>query len=174
MKSKLTQTVCGYIFLEGTMHSVPKNRPKILFLRIFQKIKTWQKCVSKWFPIKFITAWLLQTETLFKASIKYWSNVTQALFWEQESRINSVRTMKKKAKTIDGLHWPFDTKWRYLHMFLCKMTTLLRVTFQACKSSTVPQQHHTLESLTVWQFSLVVRCRTHRKKRPFQKKSPKI
>ena len=74
--------------------------------------------------------------------------------------------MKKKAKTIDGLHWPFDTKWRYLHMFLCKIPTLLRgVTFQACKSSTVPQQHHTLESSTVWTFSLVVRCRTHRKKK---------
>ena len=34
-------------------------------------------------------------------------------------------------------------------MFLCKMTTLLRVTFQPCKSSTVLRQHHTLESLTV-------------------------
>ena len=45
------------------------------------------------------------------------------------------------------------------------MTTLRRVTFQACKSSTVPQQHHTLESSTVWTFSLVVRCRTHRKKK---------
>ena len=73
--------------------------------------------------------------------------------------------MKKKAKTIDGLHWPFDTKWRRLLMFLCKMTTLRRVTFQACKSSTVPQQHHTLESSTVWTFSLVVRCRTYRKKK---------
>ena len=50
-------------------------------------------------------------------------------------------------------------------MFLCKMTTLLPVTFQACKSCTVPQQHHTLESSTVWTFSLVVRCRTHRKKK---------
>ena len=81
--------------------------------------------------------------------------------------------MKKKAKTIDGLHWPFDTKWRYLHMFLCKMTALLRVTFQACKSSTVPQQHHTLERSTVWTFSLVVRCRTRREKRPFREKIPK-
>ena len=57
--------------------------------------------------------------------------------------------MKKKAKTIDGLHLTFDTNWRYLHLFLCKMTTLLRVTFQACKFSFVPQQQHTLERLTV-------------------------
>ena len=33
-KSKLTQTVCGYIFLEATMHSVPK-KPKFQYLRIF-------------------------------------------------------------------------------------------------------------------------------------------
>ena len=57
-------------------------------------------------------------------------------------------------------------------MFLCKMTTLLRVTFQACKSSSVPRQHHILESSTVWTFSLVVRCRTHRKKRPLPRKIP--
>ena len=68
-----------------------------------------------------------------------WSSVTQGLFWDQESRINSVRTMKKKAKTI-------DRSIQNLHMFLCKMTTLLRVTFQACKSSTVPRQHYILKS----------------------------
>ena len=68
-----------------------------------------------------------------------WSSVTKGLFWDQESRINSVRTMKKKAKTI-------DRSIQNLHMFLCKMTTLLRVTFQACKSSTVPRQHYILKS----------------------------
>ena len=47
--------------------------------------------------------------------------------------------MKKKAKTI-------DRSIQNLHMFLCKMTTLLRVTFQACKSSTVPRQHYILKS----------------------------
>ena len=77
------------------------QKPKFLFLRIFKKIKTWQKYVSTWFPIKFNTAWLLQTAALFKASITYQSNSKQALFWHQESRINSVTTMKKKAKTID-------------------------------------------------------------------------
>ena len=57
-------------------------------------------------------------------------------------------------------------------MFLCKMTTFLWVTFQACKSSTIPQQHHTLESSTVWTFSVIVRCRTHWKKQPFRRKIP--
>ena len=127
------------------------QKNQISIFEDFLQIKTWQKYASKWFPIKFITAWLLRTATFFKASIRYRSNVTQALFWDLESRRNSLRTMKKKAKTID----------RSIHKFLCKMTTLLRVTFQACKSSTVLRQHHTLESLTVWSFSLVVRCRTH-------------
>ena len=51
-------------------------------------------------------------------------------------------------------------------MFLCKWQILLRVTFQAYKSSTFPRQHHTLKSSTVWILSLVVRWRTHRKTRP--------
>ena len=79
------------------------QKTQIPIFEDFLKIKTLQKYAAKWFPLMFITAWLLQTATFFKASIKYWSNVTQALFWDLESRINSVRTMKKKAKTIDHL-----------------------------------------------------------------------
>ena len=50
--------------------------------------------------------------------------------------------------------------------FFVKWQILLRVTFQAYKSSTFPRQHHTLKSSTVWILSLVVRWRTHRKTRP--------
>ena len=44
--------------------------------------------------------------------------------------------------------------------FFVKWLILLRVTFQAYKSSTFPRQHHTLKSSTVWILSLVVRWRT--------------
>ena len=55
--------------------------------------------------------------------------------------------------------------------FFVKWLLLLWVTFQACKSSIFPPQHRTLESSTLWAFSLVVRCRTQRKKRPDQRKN---
>jgi len=58
-------------------------------------------------------------------------------------------------------------------MFLWKWQILLRVTFQAYKSSTFPRQHHTLKSSTVWILSLVVRWRTHWKTRPLPRKIPK-
>ena len=54
--------------------------------------------------------------------------------------------------------------------FFVKWQILLRVTFQAYKSSTFPRQHHTLKSSTVWILSLVVRSRTHRKTRPLPRK----
>ena len=92
---------CLWIYFPWSYSAFGTKKPKFLFWGIFKKIKTWQKYASKWFPIKFITAWLLQTAVFFKVSIKYWSNFTQALFWGLESRINSIRTMKKKAKTID-------------------------------------------------------------------------
>ena len=57
--------------------------------------------------------------------------------------------------------------------FFVKWQILLRVTFQAYKSSTFPRQHHTLKSSTVWILSLVVRWRTHRKTRPLPRKIPK-
>ena len=57
--------------------------------------------------------------------------------------------------------------------FFVKWLLLLRVTFQACKSSIFPPQHHTHESSTLWAFSLVVDCRTHRKTRPVPRKIPK-
>ena len=57
--------------------------------------------------------------------------------------------------------------------FFVKWQILLRVTFQAYKSSTFPRQHHTLKSSTVWILSLVVRWRTHRKTRPLPWKIPK-
>ena len=56
--------------------------------------------------------------------------------------------------------------------FFVKWQLLLRVTFQAYKSSTIPRQHHTLKSWTVWMLSLLVRCRTNRKTRPFPRKIP--
>ena len=56
---------------------------------------------------------------------------------------------------------------------ICFFVKWLRVTFQACKSSIFPPQHHTLETSTLWAFSLVVRCRTHRKTRPVPRKIPK-
>ena len=68
-------------------------------------------------PIKFITAWLLHTATYIKASEKNRSNVTQALFWNQESKINGVKTMKEWLKSLTGRY-----KMALLHMFLCKMT----------------------------------------------------
>ena len=89
---------CLWIYFPWTYNAFRYQKPKLLFLRIFLKIKTLQKYASKWFHIKFITAWLLQTATFnFKASMKYQSIVTRALFWDLESRINSVRTEKKKA-----------------------------------------------------------------------------
>ena len=57
--------------------------------------------------------------------------------------------------------------------FFVKWQILLRVTFQAYKSSTFPWQHHTLKSSTVWILSLVVHWRTHRKTRPLPRKIPK-
>ena len=57
--------------------------------------------------------------------------------------------------------------------FFVKWQILLRVTFQAYKSSTFPRQHHTLTSSTVWILSLVVCWRTHRKIRPLPRKIPK-
>ena len=112
------------------------QKNQISIFEDFLQIKTWQKYASKWFPLKFITVrFILRTATFFKASIKYRSNVTQALFWDLESRINSLRTMKKKAKNI-------DRSIQNGAISICKMTTLLRVTFQACKSSTVLRQHH--------------------------------
>ena len=94
------------------------QKKQIYIFEDFLQIKTWQKYASKWFPIKFITAWLLRTATFIKASIKYRSNVTQALFWDLESRINSLRTMKKKAKNIDrsiqngAISINFFVKWQ--------------------------------------------------------------
>ena len=94
------------------------QKNQIYIFEDFLQIKTWQKYASKWFPIKFITAWLLRTATFFKASIKYRSNVAQALFWDLESRINSLRTMKKKAKNIDrsiqngAISINFFVKWQ--------------------------------------------------------------
>ena len=68
--------------------------------------------------------------------------------------------------------------WSIQHGAICicffvKWQILLRVTFQAYKSSTFPRQHHTLKSSTVWILSLVVRWRTHRKTRPLPRKIPK-
>ena len=57
--------------------------------------------------------------------------------------------------------------------FFVKWQILLRVTFQASKSNTFPQQHHTLKSSTVWILSLVVHWRTHRKTRTLPRKIPK-
>ena len=57
--------------------------------------------------------------------------------------------------------------------FFVKWQILLWVTFQASKSNTFPQQHHTLKSSTVWILSLVVRWRTHRKTRTLPRKIPK-
>ena len=51
--------------------------------------------------------------------------------------------------------------WSIQHGAICicffvKWQILLQVTFQAYKSSTFPQQHHTLKSSTVWILRLVV------------------
>ena len=88
------------------------------------------------------------------------------LFWNRERRIikNSVRTMKDRSIQHGASSIFFFVKW----------LLLLWVTFQACKSSIFPPQHPTLESSTVWTFSLVVRCRTQRKKRLDPRKIPKI
>ena len=64
-------------------------------------------------------------------------------------------------------------RWRNMVCFFVKWQILLRVTFQAYKSSTFPRQHHTLTSSTVWILSLVVCWRTHWKTRPLQRKIPK-
>ena len=96
------------------------------------------------------------------------------LFWKRGRRIikNSVRTMKELAKTVDRSiqHGASSI------CFFVKWLLLLWVTFQACKSSIFPPQHPgpTLESSTLLTFSLVVRCRTQRKKRPDPRKNPKI
>ena len=92
------------------------------------------------------------------------------LFWNRERRIikNSVRTMKEWLKPLTG-------RYKYgasSTCFFVKWQLLLWVTFQACKSSIFPPQHLTLESSTLWAFSLVVRCRTERKKRPDTRKNP--
>ena len=68
--------------------------------------------------------------------------------------------------------------WSIQHGAICicffvKWQILLQVTFQAYKSSTFPQQHHTLKSSTVWILRLVVCWRTHRKTRPLPRKIPK-
>ena len=76
------------------------------------------------------------------------------------------RPIWKMAKTFDcsiqnGAVCPFlFVKWQLL----------LRVTFQAYKSSPFPQQHHTLKNSTVWILSIVVCWRTHRKTWPFPRK----
>ena len=100
------------------LHRIRYQKNQIYIFEDFLQIKTWQKYASKWFPIKFITAWLLRTATFFKASINCRSNVSQALFWDLESRINSLRTMKKKAKNIDrsiqngAISINFFVKWQ--------------------------------------------------------------
>ena len=73
------------------------------------------------------------------------------------------------AKTFD---WSIQNSAICICFFV-KWQILLRVTFQAYKSSTFPRQHHTLKSSTVWILSLVVRWRTHRKTRPLPRKIPK-
>ena len=99
-----------------------------------------------------------------------WSSVTQGLFWDQESRINSVRTMKKKAKTIDrsiqngAISMCFFAKWQ-----LCFELPFKLVNLAPFLDSTT----YLKVLATVWTFSLIVRCRTHRKKRPLPRKIPK-
>ena len=84
------------------------------------------------------------------------------LFWDHAN-------YERMAKTVD---WSIQNGASSICFFV-KWLLLLRVTFQACKSSIFPPQHHTLESSTLWAFSLVVRCRTHRKTRPVPRKIPK-
>ena len=73
------------------------------------------------------------------------------------------------AKIFD---WSIQNGAIYICFFV-KWQGLLRVTFQAYKSSTFPRQHHTLKSSTVWILSLVVHWRVHRKTRPLLRKIPK-
>ena len=72
------------------------------------------------------------------------------------------------AKTFD---WSIQNSAICICSFV-KWQILLRVTFQAYKSSTFPRQHHTLTSSTVWILSLVVCWRTHQKTRPLPRKIP--
>ena len=56
--------------------------------------------------------------------------------------------------------------------FFVKWQILLGVTLQAYKSSTFPQQHHTLKSSTVWILSIIVCWRTHQKNTTITEKNP--
>lgn len=64
----------------------------------FSTNKNLTKICLKKLPVKFITAWLLQTATFIKDSAKDQYNITQALLWNQESRISSVKTWLKLWK----------------------------------------------------------------------------
>ena len=118
MKSKLTQTACGYIFLEATTHSVPK-KPNLYFWGFFTNKNLTKICfqmVSYKVYHRMITPNSNIYQSQYKISIQCHTGL--ALFWDLESRINSLRTMKKKAKNIDrsiqngAISINFFVKWQ--------------------------------------------------------------
>ena len=151
----------------ATTHSVPKNQNSYFWG--FLKNKNLTKiCLASY---KFYHCMITPNSNIFQRH----HNIdpiyaTQLVLRPRKLIKNGARrNYERIAKTVDRSIQNGASSI----CFFVKWLLLLRVTFQACKSSIFPPQHHTLESSTLWAFSLVVPCRTHRKSRPVPRKIPK-
>ena len=91
------------------------------------------------------------------------------------SFILKPRKQNKQCSNYERMAKTFDWSIKNGAICICffvKWQILLGVTLQAYKSSTFPQQHHTLKSSTVWILSLIVCWRTHQKNTTITEKNP--
>ena len=94
---------CLWIYFPWSYNAFGTKKKQIYIFEDFLQIKTWQKYASKWFPIKFITAWLLRTATFFKDStISIQWYVTQLVLTpRKQNNWKQCKNYKRMAKTVD-------------------------------------------------------------------------
>ena len=151
-------------------HAFGTKKPKFLFLRIFKNKNLTKICLLSY---KFYQRMITPNSNIFQRQYNIDADpiyATQLVLRPRKLIKNGARrNYERIAKTVDRSIQNGASSI----CFFVKWLLLLRVTFQACKSSIFPPQHHTHESSTLWAFSLVVDCRTHRKTRPVPRKIPK-